>query len=198
KPGPNAEFRLWWAGEAYAQLGTIYREQKDYAAARASYEKGLERRGLLLGDSVRVADSYLLLGRLGRVEGNLPAALADYRRAAAIQVSDRPTRGRTRPDWMTGYLDTLLHQGAASPAERPALLAEAFAAAQIPRGGETARAITNMAARLDVADPAGRAAAREYPGAARARGRARRTLAVETFREQESRNLAQEETTKGG
>jgi len=197
KPGPNPEFRLWWAGEAYAQLGTIHREQKDFAAARASYEKGLERRRLLLGDSVRVADSYLLLGRLGQVEGNLPVALADYRRAAAIQVSDRPTRERTRPDGVTGYLDTLIDLAPASQAERPALLAEAFAAAQIPRGGETARAITNMAARLDVADPAVRAAAREYQEATRARDRIRQTLAVETFKEQESRNLAQEETTKG-
>jgi len=139
KPGPLPEFRLWWAGEAYAQLGTIHRDQKDFTAARASYEKGLERRRLLLGDSVRVADSYLLLGRLGRVEGNLPVALADYRRAAAIQVADRPTRERTRPDGVTGYLDTLIELAAASEAERPALLAEAFAAAQIPRGGETAR-----------------------------------------------------------
>jgi hypothetical protein len=146
---------------------------------------------------VRVADSYLLLGRLGRVEGNLPVALADYRRAAAIQISDRPTRARTRPDGVTGYLDVLLDQAAASQAERPALLAEAFAAAQIPRGGETARAITNMAARLDVADPAVRAAAREYQEATRARDRIRQTLAVETFKEQESRNLAQEEATKG-
>ena len=97
---------------------------------------------------------------------------------------------------MTGYLDTLIDLAATSQAERPALLAEAFAAAQIPRGGETARAITNMAARLDVADPAVRAAAREFQEATRARDRIRQTLAVETFKEQESRNLAQEEATK--
>jgi hypothetical protein len=93
---------------------------------------------------VRVAESYLLLGRLGRAEGNLAAAVADYRKAAAIQVADRPTRERARADWMTGYLDTLIDLGRAQPAEQAALGAEAFAAAQIPRGGETARAITNM------------------------------------------------------
>jgi CHAT domain-containing protein len=196
KPGTFPEFRLWWAGEAYAQLGSIHRDKKEFAAARASYEKGLERRRLLLGDSVRVADSYLLLGRLGRVEGNLPAALADYRRAATIQVADRPTRERTRPDGVTGYLDTLIDLAAASPAERPALSAEAFAAAQIPRGGETARAITNMAARLDVADPAVRAAARAFQEAGRERDRIRQALAAETFREPEKRSAASEETMK--
>lgn len=196
KPGTFPEFRLWWAGEAYAQLGSIHRDKKEFAAARASYEKGLERRRLLLGDSVRVADSYLLLGRLGRVEGNLLAALADYRRAATIQVADRPTRDRTRPDGVTGYLDTLIDLAAASPAERPALSAESFAAAQIPRSGETARAITNMAARLDVADPAVRAAARAYQEAGRERDRIRQALAVETFREPEKRSVASEEAMK--
>ena len=196
RPGTFAEFRLWWAGEAYAQIGTIHRDKKEFAAARASYDKGLERRRLLLGDSVRVADSYLLLGRLGRVEGNLPAALADYRQAATIQVADRPTRERTRPDGVTGYLDTLIDLAAASPAERPALSAEAFAAAQIPRGGETARAITNMAARLDVADPAVRAAAREFQEASRERDRIRQALAVETFREPDKRAAVSEEAMK--
>ena len=196
RPGTFPEFRLWWAGEAYAQLGTIHRDKKEFAAARAAYDKGLERRRLLLGDSVRVADSYLLLGRLGRVEGNLPAALADYRSAAAIQVGDRPTRERTRPDAVTGYLDTLIDLAGASPAERPGLVAEAFAAAQIPRGGETARAITNMAARLDVADPTVRAAARGFQEAGRERDRIRQTLAVETVREPGKREAAHEEAMK--
>src|SRR5689334_9477931 len=196
KPGTQPEFRLWWAGEGYAQLGSILREKKEFAAARAAYDKGLERRRLLLGDSVRVAESYLLLGRLGRAEGNLAAAVADYRKAAAIQVADRPTRERARADWMTGYLDTLIDLGRAQPAEQAALGAEAFAAAQIPRGGETARAITNMTARLDAADPAVRAAAREYQEASRERDRLRQALAVESFRESEGRNAGQEEALK--
>ena len=195
KPGPNPEFRLWWAGEAYAQLGTIHREQKDFAAARASYQKGLERRQLLLGDSVRAAESYVLLGRLGRVEGisrsrsPTTGARPRSRSPTARRASARGPRG----DRLPRHPD---RPGRHLQPERPALLAEAFAAAQIPRGGETARAITNMAARLDVADPAVRAAAREFQEATRARDRIRQTLAVETFKEQESRNLAQEETTK--
>jgi CHAT domain-containing protein len=196
KSGTFPEFRLWWAGEAYAQLGTIHREKKQFAAARAAYLKGLERRRLLLGDSVRAADSYRLLGRLGRVEGNLPAALADYRQAAAIQIADRPTRERTRPDGVAGYLDTLIELAGASPAERPALIAEAFAAAQIPRSGETARAIANMAARLDVADPAVRAAARAFQEAGRERDRIRQALALETVKEPDKRDAAHEEAMK--
>ncbi|HZP39325.1 MAG TPA: CHAT domain-containing tetratricopeptide repeat protein [Methylomirabilota bacterium] len=196
RPGTQPEFRLWWAGEGYAQLGSILREKKDYAGARAAYDKGLERRRLLLGDSVRAMESYLLLGRLGRAEGNLTAALADYRKAAAIQVADRPTRDRVRADWMVGYLDTLIDLGRAQPSEERALAAEAFAAAQIPRGSETARAITNLAARLAAADPAVRAAAREYQEAGRERDRLRQTLAVESFRESDARDAGREEALK--
>ena len=74
-------------------------------------------------------------------------------------------------------MDALFEAAAADPAQREALHAEAFAAAQIPREGDTARAITNMAARLDTADPALRAVAREYQEALRKRDTTRRELA---------------------
>ncbi len=196
KPGPNPDFRLWWAGETYEQLGLIHVAQKRYAEARKAYEAGLERRRLLLGDSVRATESLLSLGQLPRLEGNLPAALDAYRRAAAIQRSDRPTRERTRADGVTGYLDTLFDAAGASAGEREALLAEAFAAAQIPRGTDTARAITNMAARLDAADPAIRAAAREFQEVAGQRDRLRHTLAVETMRQADKRDAVREESLK--
>lgn len=196
KPGSFPEFRLWWAGEAYEQLGAVLADKKQYATARKAYEQGLERRRRLLGDSVRVADSHLSLGRLGRVEGNLRASLAAYRQAAAIQTGDRPTRERTRPDGVGGYLATLVDLAQAAPAERAALSAEAFVAAQIPRGSETARAITNMAARLAAADPAVRAAARQFQEATHERDRIRQALAFETVAETEKREAAREEALR--
>jgi len=196
KPGPLPEFRLWWSGEAYQHLGVIRVGQKRYADARKALESGLERRRLLLGDSVRAADSLQTLGQLSRLEGNLPGALQAYRQAAEIQVKDRPTRERARADNMVGYLDTLLAVAQASPDQSEALLAEAFAAAQIPRGGDTARAINNMAARLDAADPAIRAAAREFQEATRQRDRLRQTLALETVSPPDKRDPGREESQK--
>ncbi len=196
KPGGFPEGRLHWTGEAYAYLGNIKRQQKQYAAARKALELALERRRLLMGDSTRVADSYRALGRLGREEGDLHGALASYRQAAVIQATDRPTRERTRPDRVAGYLDTLVELAQASAAERPALSAEAFTAAQIPRSGETARAITSMAARLAAADPAVRAAARAYQDASRERDRVRRALAVEALKESDNRDAVRENVLK--
>jgi len=196
KPGPSPEFRLWWWAETYHQLGVIHLEQKRYAAARKAFESGLERRRLLLGDSVRAVFSLQALGQLSRLEGDLPGALRAYRQVAEIQVKDRPARERARADGMVGYLDTLLAAAQASPEQGETLRAEAFAAAQIPRGGDTARAINNMAARLDVADPAVRAAAREFQEATRQRDRLRQTLAVETIGAPDKRDPGREESLK--
>src|SRR5689334_12658717 len=53
-----------------------------------------------------------------------------------------------------------------------------------------------MAARLDVADPAVRGAAREFQEASRERDRLRHALAAETFREPETRDAGHEEALK--
>jgi len=195
-PGPRPEFRLWWAGETWEALGEIHLEQKRYADARVAFQRALDRRRLLLGDSVRTAAVLRALGRLARLEGDLPRALAAFRETARIQATDRPTRERTRPDNMVGYLDTLFAVARSSSDRREALLAEAFAAAQIPRGGDTARAVTQMAARLSATDPAVRAAAREFQEAASARDRLRRDLAAETTREPDKREPGREERLK--
>jgi CHAT domain-containing protein len=196
KPGPRPEFRLWWSGEAYMHLGRILTDQKRYADARKAFNAAVERRRLQMGDSVRTDMTLRELGRLGMVEGNLPAALGAFRQAAAIEIRDRPTRERTRADYLAGYLDALLASAAATPAERETLHAEAFTAVQIPRGGETARAISNMSARLDAADPAIRAVAREYQEATRERDRLRQALSAETMREPGERKPGAEEALK--
>jgi CHAT domain-containing protein len=196
KPGPNAEFRAWWTAETHRALGRIYREQKRYAEARREYQLDIERNRALFGDSVRVASGLAELARVFREEGDIPGALGIYRRLADIQLKDAPTRNRARPDSLAPHLDTLLEAATAAPDQRQRLLAEAFVAAQIPWDSETARAITNMAARLDAADPAIRAAAREYQEASRERDRVRRTLALETLDPPDKREPKREAALK--
>jgi CHAT domain-containing protein len=192
KPGQDAEFRAWWTSESHEWLGRIHVKQKRYADARKQFEAALERRRLLFGDSVKVADSYRDLGVLSRVEGNVPAALQAFRKEAEIYAVDPLGRNRVRPQWLVPYMDTLFDAAAADPAQREALHAEAFAAAQMPREDDTARAITNMAARLDTADPALRAVAREYQEALRRRDTARRDLAMMTLLPADKREPARE------
>jgi len=181
RPGPDYEFRTWWAGESRHWLGRIHVAQKRYADARTQYEAALERRRLLFGDSVAAAEAYRDLGELSRIEGNTPAALRAFRSEAEIYAVDPLARSRVRPQWLVPYMDTLFDAAGADPPQREALHAEAFAAAQLPREGDTARAITNMAARLDTADPALRTVAREYQEAIRGRDTARRELALMTL-----------------
>ncbi len=196
KPGQDAEFRAWWVGESHEWLGLIHVEQKRYADARKQFEAALERRRLLFGDSVTVANAYRELGRLGRIEGNLPAALQAFRKEAEIRAADPIAQSRVRPATLVPYLNALFEAAAGDTTLRAALHAEAFAAAQIPREDDTARAITNMAARLDTADPALRAAAREYQEALRKRDTTRRELAVMTLGPADKREPAREAQMK--
>ena len=196
KPGPDAEFRAWYTGELQAWLGQVHKEQKRYPDARKQLELALARRRLLFGDSVLAADSYRELGRLSLTEGNLTAALGAFRKEAAIRATDPIAQSRARPNLFTSYLDTLLDAATATPAERDALYAEAFAASQIPREGDTARAITNMAARLDTADPALGVVARDYQEGLRKRDTARRELALLSLRPSDKREPAREEQLK--
>ena len=192
KPGQDVDFRTWWVGESHGWLGRVYVEQKRYADARKHFEAQLERRRLLFGDSVTAAGAYLELGQLSRKEGNLPAALQSFRKQAEIYGVDPVARNRVRPQFLAPYMDTLFEVAAADPVQREALFAEAFAAAQLPKEGDTARAITNMAARLDTADPALSGVAREYQEAIRARDTARRELALMTLLPADKREPARE------
>jgi CHAT domain-containing protein len=197
RPGQDSEFRAWWAGESHVWLGRINVEQKRYADARKHFDAVLERRRLLFGDSVTAADAYRDLGALSRIEGNMPAALQAFRKESEIYAVDPVARTRVRPQWLVPYLDALFEAAAGDSAQSETLHAEAFAAAQLPREGDTARAITNMAARLDTADPALRAVAREYQEAIRGRDTARRELAMMTLLPVDEREPAREaELTK--
>ena len=196
KPGQDMEFRAWWVGECHEWLGRINMEQKRYADARKEFEAALERRRLLFGDSITVANSYRDLGQLGIVEGNLPAALQAYRKEAEIRATDPVAQSRARPATMVPYMSALFDAAAADASQREALHAEAFAASQIPREGDTARAIVNMAARLDAGDPALGAAAREYQEALRKRETTRRELALMTLAPPDKRDAVREEQLK--
>jgi CHAT domain-containing protein len=192
RPGPDMEYRIWWVGECHYYLGRLHIAQKRYADARKQFEASLARRRMLFGDGVKAADSYRDLGELGQIEGNLPAALQAFRKEAEIRSSDMTARSRVRPSTMVPYLNAFFGAAAADSTQSGALWAEAFAASQLPSEGDTARAITNMAARLDSADPALRAAARDYQEAIRKRDATRRELAIMTFGPPDKRNPARE------
>jgi len=182
KPGPNPTFRAWRVAETHHDLGVFYLNGNRLPEARKHLELGLKGRESFLGPSLRVTDSLMQLGQLGRAERSLPKGLEAYRRAADIATKDPLSRGTFRANDFVGYFDTLLEVSAAAPDQGDTLAAELFAAAQIPRDSETAKAITAMSARLASADPAVQSATREYEEAVRRRDRAREANAAEQFK----------------
>jgi CHAT domain-containing protein len=97
---------------------------------------------------------------------------------------------------MAPYLGTLTTLAETVPARREALAAEAFAAAQIPREGDTARALNAMAARVASANPALRTLTRGFQDAQRQRERLHMLLGAETLKPSEERNEKREARLK--
>jgi CHAT domain-containing protein len=196
KPGPAPGFRAWRVGETHHDLGVFYLNSNRLPEARKHLELALKQRESFLGPSLRATWSLMELGRLGRAEGALLKGLEAYRRAADIATKDPLTRGTLGVDAFAGYFNSLLDLGSAAPDQADTRAAELFVATQIPREGETAKAITAMSARLASADPAVRSATRDYQEAVRRRDRAREAYSAEPFRQGGDRSPEREEALK--
>jgi CHAT domain-containing protein len=96
-----------------------------------------------------LAITWLLAGRAARERGATAEALADFRRGARL-LRDRHMGVSDR--LIVPYLETLLEEAAAKPAQKPALDAEMFEAAQLIQGGLTAQYIAKASARLASGD----------------------------------------------
>jgi CHAT domain-containing protein len=192
----NWDFRLWFRGHMHRDLGRIRLKQRRLADARAELETALALFETLFGETVRVAEALEILGQVDAAEGNTTKALEVFRRAAAIRLNDAVARDRARLTAVAPYLGALKTAAEAAPAQRESLSAEAFAAAQIPRGGEAAKALNAMAARVASADPALQTLTREFQDAQRQRERLHMTLGAETLKPTEERDAKREERLK--
>jgi CHAT domain-containing protein len=188
------EERLVQRGWIHNLLGLIRLDQRRFPEARAELGEALKLFEPLFGETVRVAEALEILGQVDAAEGNTAQALETFRRAAAIRVADPVARDRARVGQVAPYLRTLT--AAATPAQRDSLAAEAFAVAQIPRGGEAAKALNAMAARVASADPALRTLTRDFQDAQRQRERLHMTLGAETLKPAEERDAKREERLK--
>jgi CHAT domain-containing protein len=196
KAGPDPYWRSYWVGELHSQLGQILVDRGRFADARIHFEAALKRRRLLSGDSVRAYGTLGQLAALARREGQREEALGLLRQRAQIAIRDPVVRGDARPDGQAAYLDVLFEAAETWPQRREAYLAEVFAAVQIPRGSEAAKAVTTMAARVLTTDPAVRDASRAFQDATRRRDRVRYALALEILEDPIKRDPAKERALK--
>jgi CHAT domain-containing protein len=195
-PRGDGERSPWWAGQMYTLIGRLHRDRKQYAEARTWLNRAIERSVLFFGEGPRAADQLVSLATTHRREGDRAGALAAFRRAAAIQQRDRVARERLRLASIQPHLDFLLAEAATRPGERAVLHAEAFALAQLPREGETAKALRAMTARAAAGDPALAGVVRSLQDATRRRDRLRIGLAQETVKPADQRQPAREEALK--
>ena len=190
------DFRLWFRGRMHGHLGRIRLKQRRFAEARAELETALKYFEPLFGETVRVAETLEILGQVYAAEGNTAKALEVFRRATAIRVTDPVARDQARRGDVTPYLGTLSVAAEAPSAQRESLSAEAFAAAQIPRGGEAAKALNAMAARVANADPALRTLTRDFQDAQRQGERLHTLLGAEMLKPGDERDAKSEERLK--
>lgn len=196
KPGANPEGRMFWVGQNYLTMGTVLRQQKKFAEAKATLEKALERQRKLYGDSPTSVLMLMHLGINARQSGNLPAALGYYREAADRQIQKGGGRLRVNRDLPGLYLEAIHASAQVAPADRPALMAEAVTAAQLVRDKTTAEALQRMATRVAAGDPALAAVTREIQDTDRRARTLRVLLTQEEERPVEERNDKREETLK--
>ena len=192
----NWDFRLWFRGHMHRHLGRIHLKQRRFAEARAEIEAGLKLFETLFGETVRVAEALETLGQVYAAEGNTAKSLEVFRRTAAIRVTDPVARERARIGVVAPYLRTLTSAAVVTPVQYETLSAEAFAAAQIPRGGEAAKALNAMAARVASADPALRTLTRDFQDAQRQREQVHLILGAETLKPEQERDAKREERLK--
>ncbi|HYE93365.1 MAG TPA: CHAT domain-containing tetratricopeptide repeat protein [Terriglobales bacterium] len=178
--GRDPDWRTWWVGEMHELLGFIAREDRRFDDSRKHFQTSLARHEQLWGEAgPRTIESRISLGRTEQAAGNLEAALAQYRRAAELQVKNRASLEGARPIGVLPYLDALSQTATAKPAERPKLAAEMLWAMQIPRGSETAKALRAMSTRIAAGDAKLVGVTRALQDADRRATAARHALAAE-------------------
>ena len=192
----NLDFRLWFRGYMHRHLGRIRLQQRRFPEAHAELDASLTLLEALFGETVRVAETLEILGQVYAAEGNTAKALETFRRRRR-HPGHGP--GGPRPGAPGGSGAIPRHpddSGGGRPRQRDSLAAEAFAAAQIPRGGEAAKALNAMAARVASADPALRTLTRDFQDVQRQRERLHIALGAETLKPAEERDAKREERLK--
>lgn len=108
-------------------------------------DRSLAAFGRVLPDSRPVAVTLMVRGRQLALAGRTGDALDACRDGVRILTG---LKAGTDPDYVAGCLDVYAEEAARLPAQRQALLAEMFAAAQVAQGGITSQQIGMATARL--------------------------------------------------
>lgn len=186
----------WWLAEAIELQAEIAKRANRFDDARRLNTQLIAMRETLFGPSRPLARAFAQAAEIEQAAGRPDTALAAWRRMATTVLRDRRARADADPNDFAAYVLAALRQGRADPGQEQALADEAFRASQAPRGGATAQAIGQMAARLAAATPELAALTRELQDAYGRLDQLRENLAAEMSKTLETRSAVAEAAMK--
>ncbi|MFO7640252.1 MAG: CHAT domain-containing protein, partial [Candidatus Competibacteraceae bacterium] len=186
-----------WVGESHQRLAEVYRRRQAYDQARAHAQAAVDLNRALFGEGRALAEALMTQARAERSAGQPERALALWRETRRILLADQIALAQLQTRDLEGYLELLFELAAsAAPAERNALLDEAFTVSQLGQTPAAGRAITQVAARLAETNPEVRETARALQDALKARQDLQYELGVEQSKPFLARDTGKEEALK--
>ncbi len=181
---------LWWRPEMVSLMAEVNAAQGRVVIAERDFAEALALDKKLFGDTAPTARAELKLGRFYADQQLYAAAVATFRDAFAILAKDPVARSQIVSDQIVPFLAAAGALGRQDAAQRAALDADMFRAAQLVNSGLADRTIARVAARRAAADASLGPLVRQLEQAQAARDDARLELAAENAKANDERNAA--------
>ncbi|MEI9991928.1 MAG: CHAT domain-containing tetratricopeptide repeat protein [Rhizomicrobium sp.] len=181
---------LWWRPEMISLMGEVNAAQGRVVVAERDFTDALGMDKKLFGDTAPTARAQLRLGRFYAEQQVYAASVASFRAAFAILAKDPIARSQIVSDQIVPFLAAAAALGAQDPAQKAALDADMFRAAQLAASDLADRTIARVAARQAAGDAALSALVRQLEQAQAARDDARLELVAENAKPNDERNAA--------
>lgn len=179
---------LWWKPEMVALMGEVNAAQGRVVIAERDFTDALTLDKKLFGDTAPTARAQLRLGRFYADQQLYTASVASYRDAFAILGKDPVARSQIVSDQIVPFLAAATALGVQDPAQKAALDADMFKAAQLVNSGVADQTIARVAAREAAGNAALADLVRQLQVAQHRRDNARLQLVAENAKPNDERN----------
>jgi CHAT domain-containing protein len=179
---------LWWRPEIVSLMGEVNAAQGRVVIAERDFTEALGLDKKLFADTAPTARAQMRLGGFYAEQQLYPAAVASYRAAFAILAKDTVARAQVVADQIVPFLNSASALGRQDPAQKGALDADMFRAAQLVNAGVADQTIARVAARRAAGDAGLATLVRQMQDAQTARDNARLQLAAENAKPNDERS----------
>jgi CHAT domain-containing protein len=181
---------LWWKPEMVSLMGEVNAAQGRVIVAERDFRDALDLDKKLFGDTAPTARAQLRLGRFYAEQQVYAPSVTSFRAAFAILDKDPVARSQIVSDQIVPFLAAASALGQQDPAQKAALDADMFRAAQLVNSGVADQTIARVAAREAAGDPALAKLVADLQSAQHVRDNARLELVAENSKANDERNAA--------